>query len=74
MTLSEKYKTLTAEQKEALAAVKTPEALDAFLAENNLVLSDEEKQQAMEYFNTGAVPLSDDDLDSVAGGKGEGVG
>ena len=74
MTLLEKYKTLTPEQRQAFSTIKTALELDDFLAKSNITLSDEEKAQAVEYFDKGTLPLSDDDLESVAGGSGKGGG
>ncbi|MCL2096229.1 MAG: hypothetical protein FWH10_04910 [Oscillospiraceae bacterium] len=73
MTLTQKFAALTPEQQEKFKALKDSAALDAFLAENSLTLTDEEKAQAAEYFKTGKLPLPDEELDNVAGGCGFGT-
>jgi len=69
MTLSQKFMALTAEQKEQFAAVKNGAALDRFLSEHGITLTEEEKQSALEYFQSGILLLDDDDLETVAGGQ-----
>jgi len=68
MTLTEKFAALTPEQREQFKAVKTAEQLDAFLTDNKLELSVEEKAQALEYLEKGVLPLADEELENVAGG------
>ena len=70
MSLTAKFNGLTSEQQEAFGEVKSAEALDKFIADNNIILTDEEKSNVVEYIETGMMPLSDDDLDAVVGGKG----
>ena len=70
MSLTTKFSELTSEQQEAFNKIKSVEALDKFLADNNVTLTDEEKSNVVEYFETGMLPLDDDDLDAVTGGKG----
>ena len=70
MSLTAKFNELTSEQQEAFNEIKSVEALDKFLADNNITLTDEEKSSVVEYFETGMLPLSDDDMDAVTGGKG----
>ena len=69
MTLTERFSGLAPEKKQAFMAVKDEAALDAFLSEAGVTLTADEKKQALEYVTTGTLPLSDDDLDSVAGGS-----
>jgi len=68
MTLTQKFANLSPEQREQFAAVKDGAALDTFLAEHGITLTDDERQSALEYFQSGILPLDDDDLDAVAGG------
>lgn len=68
MTLMEKFANLTPKQKEEFAVITNAAELDAFASEHGIDLTDEEKAQAAEYFEKGRLPLSDDDLDLVAGG------
>ncbi|MCL2096226.1 MAG: hypothetical protein FWH10_04895 [Oscillospiraceae bacterium] len=70
MTIAQKFAALTPERQENFKAIKDAAALDAFLNENNLALTDEEKAQALEYFKSGKLPLADEELDNVAGGCG----
>jgi hypothetical protein len=70
MTLQERFATLTSEQKAQFKAAKTAEQFEAFIAESKLELSETEKRQALEYINTGAWPLADEELENVAGGCG----
>ena len=70
MSLTTKFNELTSEQQEAFNEIKTVEALDKFILDNNITLTDEEKSSIIEYFETGMLPLSDDDMDAVTGGKG----
>ena len=49
MTLREKFQLLTEEQKAILGTVKDAEGLDAFLAEVDGTLTDEEKVKALMY-------------------------
>ena len=68
MTLAERYKSLTPEQKEKFSTVKNEKDFDAFLNEYNFVLPDELKAKVLEYINTDKLPLSEEELESVAGG------
>ena len=52
MTLIEKYRKLSEDQKEKLKHVKDEVGLDNFLSEMNATLSDEEKRSALEYLQT----------------------
>ena len=69
MTLAQKFASLTPEQQEQFKAIKDSAALDAFLSENNLTLTDEEKTHALEYSKSGKLRLADEDLNSTAGGS-----
>ncbi|MCL2096227.1 MAG: hypothetical protein FWH10_04900 [Oscillospiraceae bacterium] len=76
MTITQKFATLTPEQREKFKELKDAAAgvvLDAFLDENNLALTDEEKAQALEYLKSGKLPLADEELENVAGGGCGGV-
>jgi hypothetical protein len=66
--LTEKFAELTQEQKEKFSAVKTAEALDAFLTAEKIELTNEERNTVLEYVTTGTVALADEDLETVAGG------
>lgn len=68
MTLMNKFANLTPEQREKFAEAKNTAALDAFASEHGIELTDEEKQDTLEYIKTGVLPLSDDELDAAAGG------
>ena len=68
MTLIEKFKTLTPEQQEKFYKIKSEKDFDAFLDEYNFVLPDELKAIVLEYINTDQLPLSEEELESVAGG------
>ena len=68
MTLTQKIANLTPEQREKLGTVKDEAALNAFATENGIELTDEDKKDALAYFETGVTPMSDDDMDAVAGG------
>ena len=70
MSLASKFNELTSEQQEVFKEVKSVESLDIFLTDNNIVLTDEEKANIIEYLKTGMMPLDDDDMDAVTGGKG----
>gem|GEM_PF-783859 len=70
MSLTAKFNELTSEQQEAFKEIKSAEALDKFIADNNITLTDEEKSSVVEYIETGMMPLSDDDMGAVTGGKG----
>ena len=68
MTLMEKFAKLTPEQREKLNAVKDEAALIAFAAENGIELTEQDKRDALAYFESGVLPMSEDDMDAVAGG------
>lgn len=57
MKLMEEFANLTPEQREKFAAVKDAAALDAYVFEINIELTEEEKTQAAEYFEKGMLPL-----------------
>jgi len=68
MTLTQKIAGLTPEQREKLGTVKDEAGLNAFIAENGIELTDEDKKEALAYFENGVTPMSDDDMEAVAGG------
>ena len=68
MTLIQKIASLTPEQREKLGAVKDEAALNAFATENGIELTEQDKKDALAYFENGVIPMSDDDMDAVAGG------
>ena len=75
MTLKEKFAKFTPEQQESfLVAVKDGAGLDAFLSENSLELTSEEKAQALEFLKSGKLPLSDEELKNAAGGARPPIG
>ena len=43
--------------------------LDTFLTECNTEITDEIRERTLEYINTGTLPLSDEALNEVAGGR-----
>ena len=68
MTLTQKIASLTPEQREKLGTVKDEKALVAFAAEAGIELTEQDKKDALAYFENGVIPMSDDDMDAVAGG------
>jgi hypothetical protein len=68
MTIMEKFENLTQEQREQFSAVKDLAALDAFASQYGIDLTDEERQDMLEYIKTGVLPLGDEELENVAGG------
>ena len=68
MTMQKRFANLTQEQREKFLSIKDEAQLDAFLSENKLELSDGEKKQALEYTGKGALLLSAEELENVAGG------
>ena len=70
MSVIKKFNELTSEQQEAFNEIKSVEALDKFIADNNINLTDGEKSSVVVYLETGMMPLDDDDMDAVTGGKG----
>jgi len=69
MTLTGKFIGLTPEQREKFNALKDSVGLEAFLSETGLELKVEEKAQVLEYIASGILPLADEELDNVAGGR-----
>ena len=69
MNLTQKFSELSQDQQDQFNALKNGAELDAFLAENKIELSAEESADILEYIDTGRLPLSDDDMETVAGGK-----
>jgi len=68
MTIAEKFANLTPEQREKFNALKDGAGLDAFLSETGMELTAEEKAQVMKYIEFGKLPLSEEELENVAGG------
>jgi hypothetical protein len=68
MTLIEKIAALTPEQQEQAKAMGEAEQLIAFLTECGTALDDADRAEVKEYFDRGAVALSDEELENVAGG------
>jgi hypothetical protein len=69
--LREKFAAITEEQgKELTAAMNAKDisALEAFCKKHGIELAADEKNVAAEYFKTGKLPLSDQELENVAGG------
>jgi len=69
MNLTERFATLTPEQREKFYTIKDSAGLDAFLTETGLELTADEKEQVTEFITSGKQPLSDDELNAVAGGQ-----
>jgi hypothetical protein len=69
MKLAEKLANLNPTQQEKLEALEDSAAFDAFLLETDLTLTDEEKAEVLATIEGDKVPLADDELDDVAGGK-----
>ena len=74
MTLIEKFKTLTPEQQEKFYKIKNEKDFDAFLNEYNFEITDVFRTKVLEYIKTDQLPLSDEDLENVSGGKDDGQG
>ncbi len=66
--LTEKFKNLTAQQQEKVNIIKDKSEMMEFINENGIELTKEEESELSMYFETGSVELSDDELDTVAGG------
>lgn len=71
MTLIDKFAALNIEQQEQFASVKDIEAFNYFVSEHGIELDDDENNAALRYFNSSKTELSDEELDTVAGGKNE---
>ncbi len=69
MDLVEKCLKLTPEQREELVNVKDLADLNAFVSKHSIELSEEELLPAQKYIEHNKLPLSDYDLDMVAGGQ-----
>ena len=69
MSLMEKFAKLTPEQREKFDSVKDENALVAFAAENGIELTEQDKKDALAYVENGVAPMSDDDMEAVAGGN-----
>jgi len=70
MTLLEKLRILTPGQWGKFHALKDGAGLDTLLAETAIELTAEEKAQALEYIESGKLPIADEELAGVAGGSG----
>jgi len=68
MNITEKFSTLTQEQRELFNTVSDGAGLDTFLSQSGIELTAEEKAAALEFVASGLLPLDDDELDAVAGG------
>lgn len=68
MEMIEKFKKLTNEQRKQFITIRDGAKLDVFLSETGVELTREEKARILEYFQSGKLSLSDDELDNVAGG------
>jgi len=67
-SIKEKFDGLTAEQKEQYDNIKDAAEFKAFVSETGITLTAEETALMVEMYETGKLSLSDDELDSVAGG------
>ncbi len=68
MNLSEKFASLTKEDKERLGAVEDMPELEAFLSEHGIELTGDQKAALLEGIRSGVKPIEDDELNAVAGG------
>jgi hypothetical protein len=68
MSIAEKYKNLSAEQREKFNALKDSAGLDIFLSETGMDMNPDEKAQVLQYIESGKLPLTDEELENVAGG------
>ncbi|MCL2078570.1 MAG: hypothetical protein FWH17_01860 [Oscillospiraceae bacterium] len=68
MTLQEKLTKITPVQREKFNTIKDGAGLDAFLTETGIELTADEKAQVLKFIETGKLPLSDEEMDSAAGG------
>ena len=73
MALMKKIMELNAEQREKFFAVKDAAGFDLLLVESGIELTEDEKADVREYFETGRLPLSDEELENAAGGRGKGT-
>ncbi len=69
MTFLEKLSKLTPKHLEELGNVSETEQLDAFVSKHGIDLNAEEKTQVLDYLKNGKLPLEDEALDLVAGGR-----
>ena len=69
MALTERFATLTPEQREKFNALKDGAGLDAFLSETGLTLTGEEKAAVTAYIASGKLPLADEEIENVGGGS-----
>ena len=68
MTSMEKIENLTDEQIALLTTINDETGLNEFFESNNIELDDEQKALILDYLKTGKLELSDEQLDTVAGG------
>ena len=59
---------LTPEEQREFAALKSEAEFEEFITKKGLSLSDAEKTLVLEHIKTGKLPLSDEQLEDVAGG------
>jgi hypothetical protein len=69
MSLIEKFRSFTPNQKEKFFSVKDSAGFDVFLTESGIELTSEEKAQIQEYYAKGRLPLSDEELENVDGAQ-----
>lgn len=69
--LTEKFTGLTHDLREQFLSVKSEPELNTFLEDSGIALTQEERAVALEYMNSGKIEMSDDEMDTVTGGKGE---
>jgi len=68
MTTMEKIENLTDEQIALLSTINDEAGLNEFFESNSIELDDEQKALLLDYLKTGKLELSDEQLDTVAGG------
>lgn len=68
MTMNEKIESLTEEQIAQFSTISDEAGLNEFLESNSIELDDEQKTLLFEYLKTGKLELTDEELDTVAGG------
>ena len=68
MSDNQAKKQLTPEELRELATLKSEAEFEEFITKKGLSFSDIEKALVLEHYKTGKLPLSDEQLEDVAGG------
>ncbi len=62
------FQSLSSEQMREIASIKSLSGLESFASKHGLELSDDMREAATEFIQSGLQPLDDDELDAAAGG------